>query len=110
VHSGNAALRLQNTLSDHRRFTSQSVSLSAGSYTCKYWTSGSGEIRNSYVVGTAYATYSSYTVLASDNWEEITYNFTLAADAPDFELIFSVRSTTATNGHVKVDDVICNKN
>lgn len=110
VHSGSAALRLENATTTHKRFTSQAISITAGSYTCKYWASGSGQIRNSWVVGTTYATYSSYTTLASDTWQEITYNFTVGADAADFELIFSVLSTTATNGHVKVDDVVCTKN
>ncbi|HQB10766.1 MAG TPA: hypothetical protein PLW37_12965, partial [bacterium] len=111
VHSGSSALMLVNTSETHKRFTSQSVALTAGSYTCKYFASGSGEIRNAfYSNGTGDYIYSSYTVLASVNWTEITYNFTLGTDRAVFELIFSVRSTTDTSGHVKVDDVVCNKN
>ncbi|HSW60267.1 MAG TPA: hypothetical protein VLJ60_05675, partial [bacterium] len=75
---------------------------------------GSGEIRNSYFGNASdvngYGTYTSYTILASNEWQEITYTFTIPTDRTDFELIFSVRNTTAANGHVKVDDVICNKN
>lgn len=115
VHSGSAALRLVNTdTSTHKRFTSQAISVTAGSYTCKYWASGSGKVRTSFF-GNAndangYGAYTSYTTLASDTWQEITYNFTVPTDRTDFELIFSVISTTATNGHVKVDDVVCTKN
>ncbi|HNW82987.1 MAG TPA: invertase recombinase-like protein, partial [bacterium] len=111
VRTGSFALKLQNTTTSHKRFTSAAIALTAGSYTCKYWASGSGDVRNAfYSNGTGDYTYTNYTTIASANWQEITYNFTLASDRAAFELIFSVRNTTTTNDHIKLDDVVCVKN
>ncbi|HNW82200.1 MAG TPA: hypothetical protein PKG52_04835 [bacterium] len=111
IHSGSFAVKLQNTTTNHKRFTSAAIALTAGDYTCKYWASGSGKVRNAFYsndVASDYA-YTAYKTIASASWTEITYTFKLTTDRAAFELIFSVQSTSTTNDHLKIDDVVCTK-
>ena len=104
AQSGNTSVRLMNTSSTHRRFSSQPIALEGGAkYTLTYWVKGSGDIRNAYF-GRDYSAYSTYTTLNSSDWRKIEYKFTLASDANDAEIIFSVRNTADT--HIQIDNVV----
>lgn len=104
AQSENTSVRLMNTSSTHRRFSSQPITLEGGvNYTLTYWVKGSGDIRNAYF-GSDYSAYSSYTTLNSNIWKKIEYKFTLRDDAKDAEIIFSVRNTVDT--HIQIDNVV----
>ncbi len=111
MHDGVFACQLQNTDSNHVRFTTAAMSLAAGRYTCSYWVLGGGEIRNSYYDGD-YASYvpAGYTLIDDSGWQQIRYSFNVAADIVNvFELIFSVRNTNPDMNHLVIDDVRCTR-
>ena len=105
AYEGMNAVRLTSATSTHKRFTTAAKSMAAGSYTCTYQVQGTGEIRNAFY-DTTFSTYSPYTAVSTQTWQEVTYTFTLANNVVDtFELIFSVRNTSGDN--LLVDDVVC---
>ncbi|PKN56874.1 MAG: invertase recombinase-like protein [Deltaproteobacteria bacterium HGW-Deltaproteobacteria-14] len=106
AHDGVRACQLINAGSTHKRFTTAPFALAAGHYSCTYWVRGAGEIRNARYAGD-YSSYSSYTTIDADTWTPVSYAFNAAADVATFELIFSVRNTGATRGHLHLDDVRC---
>ena len=105
AHDGIRSARLINSSSTHRRFSTAPGTWLGGRYQCTYWVKGEGEIRNARFAHDDYSSYSSYTTLSSAAWREISYAFNLASTASDFELIFSVRSTSAAG--LLLDDVRC---
>lgn len=106
AHDGLRACRLTNASGTHKRFTTAPQALEAGRYQCTYWVHGEGEIRNARYTGD-YSSYSSYTTVADAAWREVAYDFSLVADAPAFELVFSVRNTGADG--LVLDDVSCRR-
>lgn len=108
-HDGLRACQLTDSAEAHRRFTTLAMSLAAGDYSCSYWVRGTGEIRNAYFDGD-YSSYSSYVSVDNDAWQRVSYSFHLAQAVPDlFELIFSVRLTDESRGHLHIDDVHCGR-
>ncbi|WP_245919060.1 invertase recombinase-like protein [Melittangium boletus] len=99
------AVRLVNTSSSHKRFTTQAKSMPAGHYSCTFQARGNGDIRNAFF-SDDYSSYSGYTSLNTQSWTRLTYSFNLASDVFDtFELVFSVRNTSGD--HLLLDDVRC---
>ncbi|MDU4696584.1 MAG: S-layer homology domain-containing protein [Paenibacillus sp.] len=104
AQSGNASVRLTNSLTTAKRFSSQPITLVGGAkYTLTYWVKGSGEIRNGYYADD-YSVYSSYTTVNSGDWKKIVYTFTLGLDKEAVELIFGLRNTMGT--HIQIDNVV----
>lgn len=99
------AVRLTNTSTTHKRFSTQAKSMPAGRYSCTFQARGTGEVRNAFF-SNDYSTYSAYTSVNTSEWTRLAYNFNLASDVFDtFELIFSVRNTSGE--HLLIDDVHC---
>ncbi|QSQ19143.1 invertase recombinase-like protein [Pyxidicoccus parkwayensis] len=99
------AVRLTNSSSTHRRFTTLAKSMRAGRYSCTFQARGTGDVRNAFF-SDDYSTYSGYTSVDTTQWTRVAYNFNLANDVFDtFELIFSVRNTSGEN--LLIDDVRC---
>ncbi len=122
AHSGNNAIQLTNTGTSHKRYSTTTMTVQGGSYTCKYWAKGSGRIRIGYFHGDMLVG-SGYTYPAADvyenvdtlEWTEYTYQFNLTNNLNTenlntvFELILSFKSTTEAKGHLTIDDVVCTK-
>lgn len=106
-HGGSHACRLANSQTTHKRFSTAPFALADGYYDCTYWVRGAGEIRNGFHNGNDYGNYSSYKVIDSASWEQIAWGFNLNGDSDAFELIFSLRSTGASQGDLQIDDVHC---
>lgn len=111
VHGGSSAVRLENTTSGHKRFSTQSIAVTNGqNFEVTFWVRGNGEVRVGLYDGRAgssagYAGYSAYTVVASpDDWTQVTQSIAAAYDTTDAEFILSVRNTVAPE-HLVVDDV-----
>jgi hypothetical protein len=99
------AVRLANSSTAHKRFSTLAKSMPAGRYSCTYQVRGTGDVRNAFF-DDDYSTYSAYTTVDTGAWKKLAYNFNLAADVFDtFELIFSVRNTSGE--HLLIDDVRC---
>jgi hypothetical protein len=105
AHDGLLSCRLTNADDSHKRFSTEPMALEAGKYSCRYWVHGEGEIRNGRYYADDYSSYSGYTSVYGDAWDYIDYDFNLAADADDFELVFSLRNTSETG--LVIDDVLC---
>lgn len=108
AHGGDYAVRLENATTGHKRFTTQTVTVSNGtSYQVSFWIRGTGEIRvglfDDRAEGSGYAGYTPYTS-ASSSWTQVTQTITAVMDASNAEFILSVRNTAAPD-HLVVDDV-----
>lgn len=109
VHGGSSAVRLENTASGHKRFTTQPLTVSNGiNYTVTFWVRGAGNVRVGLFDGRAgtsagYATYSSY-FTATSTWTMVTQTVAAANDTTGAEFILSVQSTVAPE-HIVIDDV-----
>lgn len=108
VHGGTAAVRLEYTASDHKRFTTQALTVVANTdYTVSFWVRGSGEIRvglfDDRSTGSGYASYSAYTS-ATATWTQVSQTVTATNSTAIAEFILSVRNTVAPE-HLVVDDV-----
>ncbi|MBK9599904.1 MAG: carbohydrate binding domain-containing protein [Flavobacteriales bacterium] len=111
VHGGSSAVRLENTTSSHKRFTTQPIAVTTGqNFEITFWVRGNGNIRVGLFDGrpggsSGYAGYSPYTVVASpDAWTQVTQSIAAAYDTTGGEFILSVQSTVAPE-HLVVDDV-----
>lgn len=111
-HGGTSAAQLVNMAtasSDHRRFTTQPLSVTAGqAFDVTLWVRGNGDLRFGMYderPGNGYSPYSSYvTVSSGETWEQVTFNIIAAATSDVAEFIFSVKSTTPPH-HLIIDDV-----
>jgi predicted extracellular nuclease len=109
VHGGTYAVRLTNTTTGHKRFTTQSVTVTDGAiYQISFWVRGNGEIRTGLFdgrsTGFGYAPYNAYTVSTGNTWTQVTQSITALNDTSGAEFILSVRSTSGPEQLV-VDDV-----
>ncbi len=99
------AVRLINSSTTHRCFSTKGKSMTAGRYSCTFQARGTGEVRNASFDGD-YSTYSAYVTVNTTQWTRLAYSFNLASDVADeFELVFSVRNTSGE--HLLIDDVAC---
>lgn len=110
-HGGASAVQLVNTgtaNSDHKRFTTQPLSVTAGqSFDVSAWVRGTGEVRFGMYderPGNGYSSYSPFTVVNSTEWQEITFTIQAANTSSAAEFIFSVVRTTEP-AHLIMDDV-----
>ena len=105
VHGGTYAVQLTSTSTSHARFTSQPVSVTAGTvYTISFWVRGHGNIRTNIWDG-AYGTYNAYINVNSATWAQQSQTVTAASTSTVAEFIFSVQSTVADIDHLQIDDV-----
>lgn len=110
TQSGNFAVRLENATTDHKRFTTQNVTVTAGTeYTVTFWARGMGDVRVGVYdgrSGNGYSPYTPYvTVANNDDWTEYTLSANVVVDATNAQFILSVRSTMAPE-HLVIDDVV----
>ncbi len=109
VHGGTYAVRLQNSTTSHKRFTTQPVTVTTGTiYTISFWVRGQGNIRTGLFdnrpTGSGYATYNAYYNSTGNTWTEVTQQIAAAMDYNSAEFILSVQSTGGAE-HLVVDDV-----
>lgn len=109
VHGGQFAVRLANTSSTHKRFSTQPMPVADGhSYQVSFWVRGAGDVRVGLFDGrpgtsSGYAPYSPYAT-ASGTWVQVIQTVVAANDTTAGEFIISVRNTVAPE-HVVIDDV-----
>lgn len=107
---GSSNARLQTTGTEHRRFSTQSVAVTADQgYQVKVWAKGQGDIRFALFddrPGTTagYSSYSPYNTLNSTSLVEYTYDVLCTNTAANGEFILSVRNTAAPT-HIEIDSV-----
>ncbi len=108
VHSGASALKLVGA-NAQQRFSSQSVSLASGTYSCEFYAQGTTSIgaRSYALVGgeDKWGTGPTYTEL-SGSWKKVTYTFTLDSNTEDFQFVFYTKESMADK-YVIVDDLVC---
>ncbi len=110
AHSGDFAVRLENATADHKRFTTQDVTVTAGTeYSITFWARGMGDVRFGVYdgrSGNGYSPYTAYiTVANNDAWTEYTLTTNVVMDATNAQFILSVRNTMAPE-HLVIDDVV----
>jgi len=110
IQFGVYAVRLVNTTTSHKRFTTTSQAVTAGTaYNISFYARGNGEIRTGLFdgrpTGFGYATYNSYIIVNGASWTPYTQQVVAENDTIDAEFILSVRSTLAAGGHLEVDSV-----
>ncbi|MBK8498840.1 MAG: carbohydrate binding domain-containing protein [Flavobacteriales bacterium] len=109
VHGGNYAVRLQNSGTSHKRFTTQPTAVTNGTiYTITFWVRGSGEIRTGLFdnrpTSSGYAGYNAYYTSSGNTWTEVTQQIAAANDYAAAEFILSIMGTDAPE-HLVIDDV-----
>lgn len=109
VHGGTYACKLVNrqlTTSNHKRFTTQPVSITSGDiYNITFWVRGHGFIRTGlYDGGTTY-TYNSYIEVNSSSWTQQTQSVSAGSTSTAAEFIFSIHSTVSDLDDIQIDDV-----
>ena len=105
VHGGSYACKLINETTNHKRFTTQGISVTALTvYTIKFWARGHGDVRTALWDG-AYGTYNSYINVNSAIWTQYTQTVTAASTNSAAEFIFSVVNTNADLDDLQLDDV-----
>ncbi|MCB0795483.1 MAG: hypothetical protein KDB88_12160, partial [Flavobacteriales bacterium] len=107
---GSYAVRLVNTESGHKRFTTTQLTVEDGqAYNISFYARGAGEIRTGLFdgrsTGSGYATYNVYNVVNGSTWTPYTQQVVAANDTTGAEFILSVRNTMAGMGHLEVDSV-----
>ncbi|MCX7696896.1 MAG: T9SS type A sorting domain-containing protein [Bacteroidales bacterium] len=103
---GNFAVKLVNSSSTHKRFTTKSLSINAGeTYKITFYARGGGDVRVGLYDGNASQNqYSSYTTLNNaSNWTKITAMLTADTTSTVAEFIISVRNTNNSLGDIQVD-------
>ncbi len=109
---GSKSVRLINSNSSHRRFTSQPIAVTDGqAYEVKFWAKGNGQVRtglfdNSNISTTSGYHYGPYITVNTTTWTE--YSQIILADTTfgSAEFILSIRSTAAASGHLQFDSLV----
>ena len=109
VHGGTYAVRLQNSGTSHKRFTTQPVAVTNGTiYTISFWVRGAGQVRTGLFdnrpTGSGYASYNAYYTSTGDTWTEVTQQITAANDYAAAEFIISVVGTSGPE-YLVIDDL-----
>ena len=110
VHSGNAACQLINPASDHKRFSTQPITVVAEKeYIITFWVRGKGDIRtvlfDAREGNNGYSRYNEWISIDSDIYEQYTQTVTATTYATNAEFIFSIRNTAESSDHIQLDDV-----
>ncbi len=108
-HGGTYAVRLTNSVSGHKRFTTQSATVVDGTtYDVTYWVRGNGSVRTGLFDGRAaasgYASYTPYYVSTGNAWTQVTQQITAANDTTGAQFILSIQLTSGPE-HLVIDDV-----
>ncbi|MFI5151122.1 MAG: T9SS type A sorting domain-containing protein [Bacteroidia bacterium] len=109
AYHGMYDVKLVNTSTSSKRFSTQPLSITAGTiYNIRFYARGTGSLRTGLYggkMGTGFGyQYGAYIALASSTWQ--MYTQTLVADSTNAaaQFLFSVKSTVAP-GHVCIDSV-----
>ena len=106
---GSSAVKLINTESTHKRFSTQPVSVTDGQdYEIKFWAKGKGSIRTA-IYDTTWEPYNSYIDVNATNWTEFSQTVTAHGNTDNAEFILSVRYTDALSGHLQIDSLVITK-
>lgn len=105
---GDYAVELVNAETQHKRFTTQPITVEAGeNYEITFWARGNGDLRTGLFDdregGFGYV-YNSYVSLSSDTWEEYSQSIIAEENTDIAEFILSVRSTSG-DLNVQIDRV-----
>lgn len=108
---GTAAVRLVNIGTGHKRFTTQTLTVTQGqTYEAKFWVRGKGDIRlgvfdNDLSNGDFGYTYANYINVNTSAWT--MYTQTIVADTTYnlAEFILSLKSTDAAQNHLEIDSI-----
>lgn len=94
---GMYAVELRNASPNHKRFSSEAVSVTSGeAYTVEFWIKGTGEIRSGLFDGSAASafTYNSYLTVDDAVWTKYSQVVTADTTTMEAEIIFSLRNTS----------------
>ncbi|MFH0864655.1 MAG: T9SS type A sorting domain-containing protein [Bacteroidota bacterium] len=106
AHSPTTAVKLENTTTSIKRFTTQSLTVTNGTtYTITYWVRGHGDIKLGLYDG-SYIYNSTYTSINSSSWTQMTGTVTASADTSTAEFIFGIKNTVADIDHLQIDDIV----
>lgn len=97
---GTDAAELRNGGTSHKRFTSQTVSVTSGeAYTVEIWIKGTGDIRTGLYDGSVASAYSYNSYINADDSDWTMYSQTITADTTtsEAEVILSVVNTSLTS-------------
>lgn len=106
TEEGSYAVKLTNTTSGHKRFSTTAVSVTAGqAYNISYYAKGNGSIRSAIYKGATgrYTTYTAYDSINSTNWikvDQIVISDTTASTA---EFVLSFRYTQSASEDLQID-------
>lgn len=110
---GTSAASLQNASSSHKRFSTQTVSVTDGEvYEVTFWAKGAGELRTGIYDGRAGSFgyyYNSYITMADADWTEYTQTIIADSSNANAEFLFSLRNTEIGNP-ILIDNVSINVN
>jgi len=108
VHGGTYAVQLINTLTSGQRFTTQGVSVTAGTtYTISFWVRGHGGIATRIWDG-AYEGSVTYSNINSSTWTQMSKQVSAVNSVSNAEFIFYVNNSNVDLGHIQLDDVTIN--
>ena len=110
---GTSAASLQNASSSHKRFSTQTVSVTDGEvYEVTFWAKGAGELRTGIYDGRTGGFgyyYNSYITMDDANWTEYTQTIIADTSNANAEFLFSLRNTEMGNS-ILIDSVVINVN
>ena len=106
---GTSSVRLVNTTTTHKRFTTQPYSVAEGdTFEIRFWAKGKGDVRsgifdNNLGTGNFGYHYNSYLNINDSNWNMYTQQIIADTTWNAAEFIFSVKATDAASGHIQLD-------
>ena len=111
AYSPVTAVKLENTTTSIKRFTTLAHSVTNGTvYTVTYWVRGHGDIKvglfDGRSTGSGYFYNSTYTTINSSSWTQQTATVTAATDTSKAEFIFGIKNTLADIDHLQIDDIV----
>ena len=111
VQDGSSAVQLTRNATGHQRFTSQTVSVTAGTtYNISFWVRGQGDIRTGLfddrATNSGYSDYNAYINVNSTSWAHYTQTIAATHTTSIAEFIFSVANTVAGKDHLQIDNVV----
>lgn len=124
AHGGSYSVKITKGGTANKRLASKEISLTAGTYTMTAWakstTTDPSQAKLGYVTATkngdtynmgSYTYQTSYVNLNSSTWTQLTYEFTLSADATVCLLVLNPKnnSTYVTSQDILVDDMTITK-
>lgn len=110
AQDGEKACQLIEPTSSHKRFTTQTMSVTAGAeYEISFWVRGKGSIRTGLWDGregfSGYAPYNPYIEIDSFDWAQHTQTVEAVETTDIAEFIFSIIDTDEAKDHLQIDNV-----